>query len=128
TLSHSKTWRKTHQKHTLEAALEWLEKIKQKAEEAGLRLVFYISMAFGNPYGDLWNEEEVIEGARNIVEMGVETISLADTVGLSDAARIASLVKPVIAEFGSEIEIGVHLHSRREHAAEKILAAYDAGC
>ena len=60
--------------------------------------------------------------------MGVETISLADTVGLSDAAKIANLVKPVIAEFGNEVEVGVHLHSRREQAAEKILAAYDAGC
>ena len=124
----SPTFLKQNQNQTLEEALEVLEKIKQKAEEAGLRLVVYISMAFGNPYGDLWNEEEVIEGARNIVEMGVETISLADTVGLSDAAKIANLVKPVIAEFGEAIEIGVHLHSRREQAAEKILAAYDAGC
>ena len=124
----SPTFLKQNQNQTLEEALEVLEKIKQKAEEAGLRLVVYISMAFGNPYGDLWNEEEVIEGARNIVEMGVETISLADTVGLSDAAKIANLVKPVIAEFGNEVEVGVHLHSRREQAAEKILAAYDAGC
>ena len=124
----SPTFLKQNQNQTLEEALEVLEKIKQKAEEAGLRLVVYISMAFGNPYGDLWNEEEVIEGARNIVEMGVETISLADTVGLSDAAKIANLVKPVIAEFGAATEIGVHLHSRREQAAEKILAAYDAGC
>ena len=124
----SPTFLKQNQNQTLEEALEVLEKIKQKAEEAGLRLVVYISMAFGNPYGDLWNEEEVIEGARNIVEMGVETISLADTVGLSDAAKIANLVKPVIAGFGAATEIGVHLHSRREQAAEKILAAYDAGC
>src|SRR5881398_2074306 len=81
----SPTFLKQNQNQTLEEALEVLEKIKQKTEEAGLRLVVYISMAFGNPYGDLWNEEEVIEGARNIVEMGVETISLADTVGRSDA-------------------------------------------
>src|SRR5207237_6715182 len=124
----SPTFPKQNQNQTLEEALEVLEKIKQKTEEAGLRLVVYIPMAFGNPYGDLWNAEEVIEGARNIVEMGVETISLADTVGLSDATKIAGLVKPVIAEFGRTAEIGVHLHSRREQAAEKILAAYDAGC
>src|SRR6184192_641420 len=84
----SPTFLKQNQNQTPEEALEVLEKIKQKAEEAGRRLVVYISMAFGNPYGDLWNEEEVIEGARNICGMGVEAISLADTVGLSDAAKI----------------------------------------
>ena len=104
-----------------------LEKIKLKADESGLGVVVYISMAFGNPYGDLWNEDELIEGVRLIADMGIETISLADTVGLSDAAKIAGLVRPVIAEF-PQLEIGVHLHSRREHAAEKVLAAYDAGC
>src|SRR5437764_7371313 len=124
----SPTFLKQNQNQTLEEALEVLEKIKLKADEAGLDMVVYISMAFGNPYDDLWNEEEVIEGVRNVVEMGVETVSLADTVGLSDATRIAGLVKSVIAEFGSTVEIGVHLHSRREQAAEKILAAYDAGC
>jgi len=124
----SPTFLKRNQNQTLEAAMDTLEKIKVKADDAGANVVAYISMAFGNPYGDLWNEEEVIEGARNIVEMGIETISLADTVGLSDAAKIANLVKPVIAGFGAATEIGVHLHSRREQAAEKILAAYDAGC
>src|SRR5438874_7770579 len=124
----SPTFLKQNQNQTLEEALEVLEKIKLKADEAGLDVVVYISMAFGNPYGDLWSEEEVIEGVRNIFETRVETISLADTVGLSDATKIAGLVKPVIAEFGRTAEIGVHLHSRREQAAEKILAAYDAGC
>src|SRR5205085_7570455 len=93
----SPTFLKQNQNQTLEESLEVLEKIKQKAEETGLRLVVYISMAYGNPYGDLWNEEEVTEGVRNMVEIGVETISRADIVVLSDAENIANLYKPVSA-------------------------------
>ena len=123
----SPTFLQNNQKQSLEDAVEQLEKIKSMADDANLDVVAYISMAFGNPYGDLWNEDELIEGVRLIADMGIETISLADTVGLSDAAKIAGIVRPVIAEF-TQLEIGVHLHSRREHAAQKVLAAYDAGC
>jgi len=123
----SPTFLRQNQNQDLEEAIEALEKIKLKADENGLGTVVYISMAFGNPYGDLWNEEELIEGVRLLADMGVDTVSLADTVGLADAATVQSIVRPVIARF-KELEIGVHLHSRRERAAEKILAAYDAGC
>ena len=123
----SPTFLRQNQNQDLEQAIEVLEKIKLKADESGLGTVVYISMAFGNPYGDLWNEDELIEGVRLLADMGITTLSLADTVGLSDAASVRSIVRPVIAQF-KELEIGVHLHSRREHAAEKILAAYDAGC
>jgi hydroxymethylglutaryl-CoA lyase len=84
-------------------------------------------MAFGNPYGDAWNADEVVEAVRLLSDMGIETISLADTVGLADVDRIEEVVSAVIPQF-SGIEIGVHLHGRREHAAEKVLAAFDAGC
>jgi hydroxymethylglutaryl-CoA lyase len=123
----SPTFLRQNQNQGLEEAIEVLEKIKLKADEAGLGTVAYMSMAFGNPYGDVWSEEEVIEGVRNLADLGIETISLADTVGLSDAAKIASIVSPVMEEF-DELELGVHLHSRRESAADKVLAAYDAGC
>ena len=94
----SPTFLRQNQNQDLEQAVEVLEKIKLKADESGLGVVVYISMAFGNPYGDLWNEDELIEGVRLIADMGIETISLADTVGLSDAAKITSIVRPVIAE------------------------------
>jgi hydroxymethylglutaryl-CoA lyase len=123
----SPTFLRQNQNQDLEEAVEALEKIKLKADDSGLGTVVYISMAFGNPYGDLWNEDEITEGVRLLSEMGITTVSLADTVGLADAAVIQSVVRPVIAGF-KELEIGVHLHSRREHAAEKIMAAYDAGC
>lgn len=123
----SPTFLKQNQNQTLEEAYDVLEKIKGKADQAGLGTVAYISMAFGNPYGDLWNEEEIIEGVRNLSELGIETVSLADTVGLSDVNKILEILKPIIQEF-SELEIGVHLHSRRQNASEKIKAAYAAGC
>ena len=123
----SPTFLRQNQNQTLEEAFDVLEKIKAKADDEALDLVVYVSMAFGNPYGDPWNEGEIIEAVRNLEMLGVTTISLADTVGLSDAGKISGIVKPILEEFDG-LEIGVHLHSRREQAAEKVLAAYDAGC
>jgi len=123
----SETFLKNNARQTLEEAVEILEKIKQQADSEGLDTVAYISMAFGNPYGDMWSPEEVIEGTRLITDMGIETISLADTVGMSDVTRISELVAAAVTEF-PDVEIGVHLHSRPENAEEKILAAWDSGC
>ncbi|MDP9263521.1 MAG: hydroxymethylglutaryl-CoA lyase [Acidobacteriota bacterium] len=111
---------------SLEEAVETLEKIKQQADDAGMGTVAYISMAFGNPYGEPWNAEEVVEGVRLLFDMGITQISLADTVGLASAQQISALVKAVAPQFPG-VELGVHLHSRAEQAAEKVLAAYDAG-
>src|SRR5262249_6443151 len=125
----SPTFLRQNQNQSLEEAVEVLEKIKQKADAAGCDVVVYISMGFGNPYGEWWTEEEVVEGVRNISELGIETVSLADTVGLADATKVSRVVGAVAREFGTdELELGLHLHSRPESAAEKILAAYDAGC
>jgi hydroxymethylglutaryl-CoA lyase len=87
----------------------------------------YLSMAFGNPYGDPWSAEEVLEAITLLERETLHMISLADTVGLADAAQISALTSAVMAKF-DYLEIGLHLHSRPEQAAEKILAAYDAGC
>ena len=84
-------------------------------------------MAFGNPYGDLWNVDELIEGIGLLADMDLQAISLADTVGLATPQQIADLLGPVLEKFDG-IEIGVHLHSRPDEAAAKVLAAYDAGC
>jgi hydroxymethylglutaryl-CoA lyase len=98
-----------------------------QGEPAGLDTVVYISMAFGNPYGDLWNVGEVIDAVDLLESLGVRTISLADTVGLAGPAQIRELFSAVNSKF-DYLEIGLHLHSRPEQAMEKILAAYDAGC
>src|SRR5271169_481060 len=123
----SPTFLKNNQNQTLEENLDILEKVKQKADEGGLDTIAYISMAFGNPYGDLWNVEELMEGVGLLADMDLQAISLADTVGLATPQQISLQVGPVIEMFG-DIEIGAHLHSRPEDAIEKVLAAYDAGC
>lgn len=123
----SPTFLKQNQNQTPEENLETLEKIKQKADENGLDTVAYISMAFGNPYGDLWNAEELIEGIRLLADMDLQAISLADTVGLATPEQIGDLLDQVYSNF-RDVEIGVHLHSRPDDAVAKVLAAYDSGC
>lgn len=123
----SPTFLNNNQNQTPEENLEMLEDVKQKADEGGLDTIAYISMAFGNPYGDLWNTEELLEGVSLLADMDLQAISLADTVGLATPHQIADLVSPVIERFDN-LAIGVHLHSRPNEAAEKVLAAYDAGC
>src|ERR1700731_3073131 len=123
----SPTFLGNNQHQTLEEAIDELEKIKNKGEPAGLDTVVYISMAFGNPYGDSWNIGEVIDAVDLLESLGVRTISLADTVGLAGPAQIRELFSGVNSKF-DYLEIGVHLHSRPDQAAEKVLAAYDAGC
>jgi len=123
----SPTFLQNNQKQTLEDAIEELEEIEKKADEAGLDVVVYISMAFGNPYGDLWNVNEVVEAVGLLESESVHAISLADTVGMAGPEQIREVVSAVLNKY-DYLEIGVHLHSRPEHAIEKILAAYDAGC
>ena len=123
----SPTFLQNNQRQTLDEAIDELEKIKNKGEEGGLDTVVYISMAFGNPYGDPWSVEEVVDAVDLLESYGVKMISLADTVGMASAAQVRDLVGTVLAKY-DYLEIGVHLHSRPEQAAEKIQAAYDVGC
>jgi len=123
----SPTFLQNNQRQTLEAAIEELEKIEKKADEAGLNTVVYISMAFGNPYGDLWNIDEVVEAVALLESQDIHMISLADTVGVAPPEKVREVVSVVMSKY-DYLEIGVHLHSRKEDAAAKILAAYDAGC
>jgi hydroxymethylglutaryl-CoA lyase len=123
----SPTFLHNNQRQTLDEAIDEMEKIKNAGEGAGLDLVVYISMAFGNPYGDQWSVEEVINAVDILESYGVQTISLADTVGAASTEQISEIVSAVISKFGF-LEIGVHLHSRPDQGADKIVAAYDTGC
>jgi hydroxymethylglutaryl-CoA lyase len=123
----SPTFLERNQHQTLEQSIDELEQIKLKADAAGLDVVAYISMAFGNPYGDLWNAEEVLEAVGILADMGITQISLADTVGLATPQQVRAIVGPVVETYDHP-EIGAHLHSTRAGAADKVLAAYDAGC
>ncbi len=123
----SPTFLQNNQRQTLEEAIEELEKIEKKADEAGLDTVVYISMAFGNPYGDDWSVDEVVAAAGLLEIQEIRMISLADTVGVASPEKIKEVVAAVMAEY-DYLEIGVHLHSRPDQAAAKIVAAYEAGC
>ncbi|HET9405787.1 MAG TPA: hydroxymethylglutaryl-CoA lyase [Candidatus Sulfotelmatobacter sp.] len=123
----SETFLRKNQNQSPEDALDELDKIHGKATDAGLDVVVYISMGFGNPYGDAWGIDEVLEAIGLLESEDFRIISLADTVGMASAEDIRELIGAVIAKY-DYMEIGVHLHSRPEQAAEKVLAAYDAGC
>lgn len=116
-----------NQNQSLEEAIEEIEQIKLKGDEAGLNVVVYVSMAFGNPYGDLWNAQEVVEAVGILADMGIAQVSLADTVGLATPAQVGELITAVI-EAHRDLEIGAHLHGTRAGAGEKVIAAYEAGC
>lgn len=123
----SETFLRKNQNQSPEDALEQLEKVQKKADDAGLDVVVYISMAFGNPYGDLWNPDEVIEAISLMEVDNLHQISLADTVGVARPQQVSDLVGAVMSKY-DYLEIGVHLHSRPDEAPAKIAAAYDAGC
>src|SRR5262250_1863230 len=114
----SETFLRKNQNQSPENALEELEKIQKKADDAALEVVVYISMAFGNPYGDPWSVEEVVDAVELLEAEDLHMISLADTVGVATPEQIRELVGAVIAKYGY-LEIGVHLHSRPELAAAK---------
>lgn len=116
-----------NQHQTPQESLDALESIVQIALNAGMNVVAYVSMAFGNPYGDLWNFEEVITACGLLADSGIEQVSLADTVGLATTGQISDVVASAVEAHG-ELEIGVHLHARPDDAPSRIRAAFDAGC
>lgn len=104
-----------------------VERLQRETKEAGRKLVVYISMAYGNPYGEPWGPEIVEDTLLWLKDAGVRIVSLADTVGAASAADVSRLFR-AMKDCVAGIELGVHLHSRPERAAEKVLAAYEAGC
>jgi len=123
----SPTFLRRNQNQSLEENFETLKIIKRRADHADVDLVVYLSMAFGNPYGDLWNENEINAAIGRVVELGIQSISLADTIGIADQTLIQRIVTAAMKSV-DRCELGVHLHGTRAEAAAKILAAYDAGC
>jgi hydroxymethylglutaryl-CoA lyase len=123
----SPTFVRRNQNQSPEENFETLKKIERRADEADVDLVVYISMAFGNPYGDPWSENELAETVSRLDALGIRSISLADTVGVADAKLIEKVVTAAL-KAQPDCEIGVHLHSVPADATSKILSAYDAGC
>src|ERR1700723_34229 len=101
--------------------------IQKQTKAAGRKLVVYISMAFGNPYDEPWGAEIVEDALVWLKDVGVRTVSLADTIGTATPEEVAALYQAVRGCVAG-VEIGVHLHSRPDRAPEKVLAAYESGC
>jgi hydroxymethylglutaryl-CoA lyase len=120
-------FRRTNANMTRTESRRLVEQLKKATKDAGRGLVIYISMAFGNPYEEPWGPEIVEETLEWLKDLRIATVSLADTVGTATPAQVGELFARV-KDHVAGIELGVHLHSRAETAAEKILAAYDAGC
>ena len=123
----SESFLRRNQNQSPEENQSALKRIKEMADESGLEMVAYISMAFGNPYGDSWSEEKVVEAAQTIFRTGITAISLADTVGAAEPEQIHRVVTVVLRD-GPKCELGIHMHSTRAAAGAKVLAAFDAGC
>ena len=124
----SPTFLERNQRQTPEESFETLDAIAESAYNAGMRVVVYISMAFGNPYNDPWGVDELIAACELLTENGIAQISLADTVGLASPDQISESIGAVLRTLPRGVELGVHLHARPENAAARIAAAYNAGC
>ena len=123
----SETFLRKNQNQTFDDCYKVLESIKREADDARLNTVAYISMAFGNPYGDPWDETKVREALNKLAGLGIKSVSLADTVGMAGHDLISSVFESVRSQYPG-CDIGVHLHSAPAQAESKVLAAFDAGC
>jgi hydroxymethylglutaryl-CoA lyase len=123
----SETFQRRNTNSTIADSLELVAEIQNLCLKHQKKLVVYLSMAFGNPYGDEWNSEIVIHWANKIAKMDVKTIALADTIGVSNPENISYLFSNIIPEF-SAVEIGAHLHTTPDKWREKIEAAWNSGC
>ena len=117
--------RNTHK--TIAQSVVTLNEILEIADKSNKQVVVYISMGFGNPYGDPWNVDVVGEWTERLSNMGVKILSLSDTIGTSNSENIDYLFSNLIPEY-SHIEFGAHLHTTPTSWLEKIDAAYNAGC
>jgi hydroxymethylglutaryl-CoA lyase len=123
----SATFLESNARTTVDRSRALVATLLRETQAGGRGLVVYISMAFGNPYGDPWSPDRVAEEVDWLARAGVCQISLADTVGLASPDQIRQLLAAVLSR-ANGIEIGVHLHSRREQASEKVIATWEAGC
>ena len=123
----SETFQKRNANSSIEESLKRVEKIQSLCIQHKKILVIYLSMAFGNPYNDGYNETILLHWANKIADRNISIISLADTVGVATPEQIFFACKTLIDKYPS-IEIGVHLHSTQKNREEKLDAAFNAGC
>ena len=123
----SETFQKRNTNSSIADSLKTVEEIQSLCKNSKKELVVYMSMAFGNPYGDEYNAQILYQWTKGIIERGIKTISLADTVGVATAAQISSALHSLVPNYPA-INFGVHLHSTHQNWKNKIEAALVEGC
>lgn len=122
----SETFQRRNLNSSIEESVDRVKEIQELCVSNGKELVIYISMGFGNPYGDPWNEEVVAHWVDELHSLGIKIFSLADTVGLAKAEEVASIFGSLVPSY-PDMEFGAHLHARPDNWKEKLQAAWDAG-
>jgi hydroxymethylglutaryl-CoA lyase len=123
----SETFQQRNANSSIAESLQRVEEIQDLCVRNKKELVVYISMAFGNPYGDEWSSDVAVKWTQRLAQMGIKIIALSDTIGVSNPENITYLFKKLIPEFPG-VEIGAHLHTTPDKWEEKVHAAYAAGC
>lgn len=123
----SETFQQRNTNSSIAESLVRVDEIQELCVKHNKQLVVYISMAFGNPYGDVWNSDIAIEWTKRLSDRGVGIIALADTIGVSNPENISYLFSNIIPEF-PQLTIGAHLHTTPDTWKEKMEAAWNSGC
>jgi hydroxymethylglutaryl-CoA lyase len=123
----SETFQQRNTNSGIQESMARVEEIQDLCQKHNKQLVVYISMAFGNPYGDDWHPDIAIHWSNELSKRGIKILALADTIGCSTPENISHLFRALIPEL-KDVEFGAHLHSTKEKAQEKITAAYLSGC
>ena len=123
----SETFQLRNTNSTIEESLERVKAIQEICVNASKELVLYISMGFGNPYGDPWNAEIVFEWVDRLKELDIKIFALSDTIGVANSNSIYYLFSKLIPQY-EDLVFGAHLHTRPEKWQKKVIAAYEAGC
>lgn len=123
----SETFQQRNTNATMDEALKRIDEIQNICIQQNKQLVIYISMGFGNPYGDKWHPEIVMQWSEKLMTMGIRIISLADTIGVARAESISYLFQQLVPAFPG-IEFGAHFHTTPDSWQEKVAAAYSNGC
>lgn len=123
----SETFQQRNTNSSIETSLQTVEQLQNLCVKSNKKLVIYISMAFGNPYGDIWSEEVALSWVDKIAKLGVGTIAMSDTVGVAKPEDISAIFKHLIPAMPN-VEFGAHLHCTFENWESKVEAAYNSGC
>jgi hydroxymethylglutaryl-CoA lyase len=123
----SEEFQKRNTNKTIEQSLVSLSEIQELAFKNNKSLVVYLSMAFGNPYNEKWHEDMVALWAEKVIDLGVSSLALSDTIGVSNKSNISSLFQLLTTEF-PKVEWGAHLHTTKDSWKEKVESAYNSGC